>query len=169
MVHSRRPRWRKTHAMAMNTDLNRACEAFSVASAILLALVLDAHVVLGADRPPLYSPKASCRSSFADTQGVMAAPSGSCIKSEETARDLVQESWDQFSAADKAHCQALVGTGGQPSYVELLSCMEMARDARNLAKDRAEHRPGLVTEPVSEPPADGIGARRAAAAQRSDH
>jgi hypothetical protein len=30
----------------------------------------------------------------------------------------------------------MVSTGGSPSYVELLSCLEMSRDAKKIAQDR---------------------------------
>ena len=134
----------------------------------IAAMALGSHLVLAADRVPQFDTAPSCRSAAVASM-MTGRTADNCLADEKNAHDILEKSWGEFSAADKAHCQALVGTGGQPSYVELLSCMEMARDARNLAKDRAEHRPGLVTEPVSEPPADGIGARRAAAAQRSDH
>jgi hypothetical protein len=30
----------------------------------------------------------------------------------------------------------MVSTGGSPSYVELLSCLEMSRDAKKIAQER---------------------------------
>lgn len=77
----------------------------------------------------------------------------SCLRSEEQARDLLVKSWDEIAAGDKTGCSRLVRTGGQPSYVELLSCVEMARDARayrgQSAKKTAE--PSVVVAPRTVP------------------
>ena len=55
-----------------------------------------------------------------------------CVQSEQTTRDEIKKQWSSFSAADKSHCVALAKTGGESSYTELLTCMEMARDVRKL-------------------------------------
>ena len=36
---------------------------------------------------------------------------------------------------DHPSCVALAKTGGEPSYTELITCMEMARDVRKLHSD----------------------------------
>jgi hypothetical protein len=38
----------------------------------------------------------------------------------------------KYAAADKSECIGMVTTGGPASYVELLSCVEILRDARNI-------------------------------------
>jgi hypothetical protein len=44
--------------------------------------------------------------------------------------------WVQFATGDKASCtQAVSAIPGPESYVELLTCLEMARDARKLPKE----------------------------------
>jgi hypothetical protein len=43
-------------------------------------------------------------------------------------RDL-QQDWAQFVGADKRNCTVEATTSGFASYVELLTCLEMARDA----------------------------------------
>jgi hypothetical protein len=55
-----------------------------------------------------------------------------CLQSEQAVRDEVKKEWSTFSTADKSHCVALAKTGGESSYTELLTCMEMARDVRKL-------------------------------------
>jgi hypothetical protein len=55
-----------------------------------------------------------------------------CVESEQAVRDEVKKQWPTFSTADKSHCVALAKTGGESSYTELLTCMEMARDVRKL-------------------------------------
>jgi hypothetical protein len=58
-----------------------------------------------------------------------------CLQSEQAVRDEVKKEWSTFSTADKTHCVALAKTGGESSYTELLTCMEMARDVRKLHSD----------------------------------
>jgi len=55
-----------------------------------------------------------------------------CVQSEQSVREEVKKEWSTFSTADKTHCVALAKTGGESSYTELISCMEMARDVRKL-------------------------------------
>jgi hypothetical protein len=58
-----------------------------------------------------------------------------CVKSEQSVRDEIKKEWSTFSTADKTHCVSLAKTGGESSYTELLTCMEMARDVRKLHAD----------------------------------
>ena len=58
-----------------------------------------------------------------------------CVQSEQTTREQIKKEWSTFSAADKSHCVALAKTGGESSYTELITCMEMARDVRKLRSD----------------------------------
>src|SRR5262249_15513649 len=53
-----------------------------------------------------------------------------CLKSEQGARDQVAREWDQFARADKTRCIQLVGIGEAQSYVQLLTCLDMGRDAK---------------------------------------
>jgi hypothetical protein len=55
-----------------------------------------------------------------------------CVQSEQATRDQLKKEWSTFSTADKSHCVALAKTGGESSYTELITCMEMARDVRQL-------------------------------------
>src|SRR5215831_10200251 len=55
-----------------------------------------------------------------------------CVQSEQATREEIKKEWSTFSASDKSHCVALAKTGGESSYTELITCMEMARDVRNL-------------------------------------
>jgi hypothetical protein len=58
-----------------------------------------------------------------------------CVKSEQAVRDEIKKEWSTFSTADKTDCVALAKTGGESSYTELITCMEMARDVRKLHQD----------------------------------
>ncbi len=56
----------------------------------------------------------------------------SCLADETTAQDTLKQNWSKYSAADKSQCVGMERTGGPASYVELASCLEVMRDARNI-------------------------------------
>jgi len=55
-----------------------------------------------------------------------------CLDSEHATRDELAKQWSSFSAADKTACTNEATMGGDSSYTELLTCLEMARDVRTL-------------------------------------
>jgi hypothetical protein len=55
-----------------------------------------------------------------------------CLADETTAQDTLKQNWSKYAANDKSECIGMVTTGGPASYVELLSCVEILRDARNI-------------------------------------
>jgi hypothetical protein len=57
-----------------------------------------------------------------------------CLADETTAQNTLKQNWSKYSAADKTQCIGMEKTGGPASYVELLSCLEIMRDARNIQK-----------------------------------
>ena len=59
----------------------------------------------------------------------------SCLADENTARDTLKQNWPKYLAADKSDCVTLENSGGPASYVELLSCLEVMRDARIIQKE----------------------------------
>jgi len=59
-----------------------------------------------------------------------------CLDSEHAIRDELAKQWGSFSAADKTACTNEATMGGESSYTELLTCLEMARDVRALHSDQ---------------------------------
>ena len=55
-----------------------------------------------------------------------------CQRSEQQARDQLASEWMKFPASDRQTCVATTKIGGFPSYVQVLTCLELARDARTL-------------------------------------
>jgi len=55
-----------------------------------------------------------------------------CLDAEQADRETMKNEWSTFSAADKKHCIAEATMGGESSYTELVTCLEMARDVRKL-------------------------------------
>jgi hypothetical protein len=58
-----------------------------------------------------------------------------CVQGEHAVREQIKQEWSTFTTADKSHCVSLAKTGGESSYTELITCMEMARDVRELRKN----------------------------------
>jgi len=56
-----------------------------------------------------------------------------CLDDERTAKDALAKDWSNFSRLARTQCLGMNTTGGPPSYVELLVCLEIMRDA---GKDR---------------------------------
>jgi hypothetical protein len=52
-----------------------------------------------------------------------------CLKTENEARQKLAEEWTQHSAADRNLCTQTARMGGVESYVQLLTCLELQRDA----------------------------------------
>jgi hypothetical protein len=100
----------------------------------IAAMALGSQIVLAAERLPEFDTAPSCRSAAAASV-MIGRTTENYMQDEHNARDLLKKSWDQYSAADKSHCDSLERTGGPPSYVELLSCLEMSHDARATTKD----------------------------------
>ena len=75
-----------------------------------------------------------------------------CVKSELEVREQIKKEWSTFSTADKSHCVSLAKTGGESSYTELITCMEMARDVRALRSAEAASSGAATTRTRSSPP-----------------
>jgi hypothetical protein len=75
-----------------------------------------------------------------------------CVKSEQDVRGQMKQAWPTFSAADKNHCVALAKTGGESSYTELLTCLEMSRDVRALTSAATTPQKAGVTEKTAAGP-----------------
>ena len=53
-----------------------------------------------------------------------------CLDSEHATRAELAKKWSEFTAADRTSCVNEARMGGDSSYTELLTCLEMARDVR---------------------------------------
>ena len=57
-----------------------------------------------------------------------------CLSDEKSARAELERQWTQFSPALRQRCGATTETGGSPSYVEVLVCLQMGQDAAQMDK-----------------------------------
>jgi len=79
---------------------------------------------------PAFNVEPHCRAVAAEAKPV--GDTAACLQDEQKARQQLAQEWDQFTRAEKDHCLPLQTETGTPTYVALLSCLEVDRDARLL-------------------------------------
>ena len=141
----------KDAIMSKTKRLSKLREAFAAAAA-LAAMTAWSPLMAAPERPPQFDLVKSCQSGGA-LWGSPRQASESCVRSEQEARTTLENSWNEIFLADRTHCSLLVSTGGPPSYVELLSCVEMTREARAFREQRATKaaEPPVVVAPRTVP------------------
>ena len=83
-------------------------------------------VVAVADRVPTFDIARSCKSDAAATAGLSVDQSlKSCVNDENKAKQQLANQWSKFSGSSKAECIPQESIGGTPSYVSLLTCLQM--------------------------------------------
>jgi hypothetical protein len=58
-----------------------------------------------------------------------------CSQDEADALEQLKANWAQFTAVDRSTCLSVATVAGFASYVEPLTCLEMAREANNTDKN----------------------------------
>jgi hypothetical protein len=71
-----------------------------------------------------------------------------CSPDEAAALSGLKSNWAKFSSLDRKTCMAATTNGGFVSYVELLTCLEMARDAVSASNDLQDPRTKSGSEPT---------------------
>ena len=96
----------------------------------LAMLLISAPLILfAADGPPTLNVEPGCRG-VEKLDPVDAPTFEGCMRDEQSALSELRAQWSEFSAASRRECTAETRLpGGSPSYVELLECLTMARDA----------------------------------------
>lgn len=76
----------------------------------------------------------SCRAAAQASDAI--DPNGeSCIRDEQSARVRLNQQWKNFTPAQHEQCVRLSTLGGSPSYAELLTCLEIAKQAVEIPDD----------------------------------
>lgn len=97
---------------------------------MVAGIVLAFQLILVADDIPKLDVRASCRAGAGGSE-----PSyQGCLRDEKNAEDQLTKDWAQFSALDKPACVAQ-SQSYTSSYVTLLTCLQVARDARGFEKN----------------------------------
>jgi hypothetical protein len=90
---------------------------------MLLPVLIGLQLVM-TDQAPTLDVRPACRGT-----DVAEMSQATCLEDERAARDQLIKEWGQFSAQDKAMCTDAT-ENYNPSYVEVLTCLEIARDAK---------------------------------------
>lgn len=103
---------------------------------LIVASLGVATEVMATDRVPTLDVRPSCKAA-ATMGGEGGRTVESCLRSEQTNRDQLAKEWDQFAAADRTRCVQATAGGFEPTYTELLTCLEMARDTKVIERQQA--------------------------------
>jgi len=101
-------------------------------SALLLAI---GGALLVADGVPALDVEPGCRAAAKMGDSLSLDSSlRQCLADEKSARAELEKQWSQFSPALRQRCVDTTETGGNPSYVEVLVCLQMGHDAAQMEK-----------------------------------
>lgn len=99
-------------------------------------IILGSHlVVMVADNVPRFDIARGCRlDNAASSRLTEEQPLKKCVNDEQQALQQLQAQWSQFAESDRATCTSATNSDDTPSYVELLTCLEEAREVRGPSK-----------------------------------
>jgi hypothetical protein len=98
---------------------------------ISMIIVSSQLIVTVADGVPKFDIARSCKLDVAATAGLTVDQSmKSCVNDEQKARQQLASQWSKFPAPSRASCTSQESIGGTPSYVSLLTYLQMGQSAR---------------------------------------
>jgi hypothetical protein len=100
---------------------------------VIIVIVILLGVSVAPAQPPKSVDRAmpgfdierSCKTLLAMDPGI-GETLASCEADEEWARDELIPQWSRFRSADRRSCMREMRANGSPSYVELLTCLELS-------------------------------------------
>ena len=95
---------------------------FIFALAVIVTASCMTDQARAVDRLPAFDIARNCRTEIAGGITTIEA----CRKDETDAKNEVAKRWSQYGAYEKKFCVGGSSTGGDQSYVELLTCLEMS-------------------------------------------
>ena len=99
-----------------------------------IAILATLSPIAVSDTVPKFDTVRECR-----IEGGPSVDLARCSRDEAVALRQLQEAWAQYPGADRKACTTEATIGDFASYVELLTCLEMARDAKSA--DNNNHEP----------------------------
>jgi hypothetical protein len=115
---------------------------FALAATIFAACTIDWARAAGEVRLPGFDITRNCKAEAA----APGAGIESCTRDENQAKDQLGKSWSRFSASQKRACIGMSSIGGDQSYVELLTCLEMSTGGHFSASNEAQQQPPNAPE-----------------------
>ena len=101
--------------------------------ALLPVMLTAAHLVVPtAYEVPKLNVTPSCQAAAVGLIGQGKSSFSACIQNEQQARAKLRKQWNAYGRAERTRCEQVETLGGPPSYVELLTCLQIAKEAKNL-------------------------------------
>ena len=113
--------------------------------ALLQVLLTASHVVLAADTIPKFNVELTCRAA-AEASTSPGRGSRVCQRDEIDAQSKLEQDWAQYTGTQRTNCVRFAGLDRAPSYVELLTCLEMAKQAQELPAESKVGTSGLKVD-----------------------
>ena len=98
-----------------------------------IAILVTFSPVAVSDAVPKFDIVRECR-----LEGGSTVELDRCSQDEAAALDQLKANWAQFTAVDKSSCLSVAAVAGFASYVELLTCLQMAQDAQSLPQNKTD-------------------------------
>lgn len=98
-------------------------------AALLSLALLGSQSVLASDRVPKLNVEAMCKATAATDKAMglaLAQSFGACMRDENTAHQQLLTLWQKNPGSVRDECEGEATAGGIQSYVDLLTCMQMA-------------------------------------------
>jgi hypothetical protein len=106
----------------------------SVMSNYFIAIPLALHLIAASSGGvPTLDVRPSCHAAAA-AQITNTDRMQACMDVEQDAHDRLVETWTKFNIADRSSCVRTM-MDFEPTYTELLTCLEMANDVRKLPEE----------------------------------
>lgn len=111
------------------------------AIAIVITVALSSAAALAqpgetSDQVPTFDINRNCRAEAADAATSFQQEEADCVRDEANAKKQLGQEWSKLGP-NKRDCIVESSIGGDQSYVELLTCLEMSSPQWNGAEDRA--------------------------------
>jgi hypothetical protein len=125
--------------------MTREFTVFAFVMCVGIPVTQGSVAVAAPDLVPKLDTSLSCESHGrkAITHGNSNLSIEACKRSENQAHEELIKHWSRYANDDKANCHGMVTQGGPPSYVELHSCLESRKHAREIRaahhKDNLKH------------------------------
>ena len=108
-----------------------------------IAILATLSPIAVSDTVPRFDTVRECR-----IEGGQSVDVARCSRDEAAALRQLREAWAQYGGADRNACTTEATTGDFASYVELLTCLEMARAAKSAGNNTREPRENAELRPT---------------------
>lgn len=122
-------------------DEMRLLEEMPVSRLLAFALILFVSPALSAERMPRLDIQATCNAAVPLIPGDR-SPKEACFNDENGAQAELEKQWDTYPVALREKCVGEATVGSYPSYVELLTCLQIGNGTLQNPPSSGYRRPG---------------------------